>query len=169
VLVEEGASVQPGTPILSLTESSLTVTLRASASDRTKLEPGQSVTVKLAGGTATAEGTISELDETATVEEATGEQYYEGKVDVAELEAADGAAVTIEVVLDRRDDALTVPIAAVLQNGGGDDVVRIIDLATGAITEVPVTTGISEGSYIEIEGGLEGGEIVIVQVDRPEG
>lgn len=168
VLVDEGESIQPGAPLLSLTESNLTVTLRASASDRTKLEPGQTVTVKLAGGSTEAQGTISSLDETATIEETTGEQYYEGKIDVPELDGADGAAVTIEVVLDRRDDALTVPIAAVLQNGSGDDVVRIIDLATGEITEVPVTTGISEGSYMEIEGGLEGGEIVIVQVDRPE-
>jgi multidrug efflux pump subunit AcrA (membrane-fusion protein) len=169
ILVEEGDLVAPGAPLLSLTETDLTVTLRASASDRTKLEPGQTVTVKLSGGSESAEGTISELDETATVEEATGEQYYEGKVDVAELAAADGSAVTIEVVLDRRDDAVTVPIAAVLQDGAGNDIVRIIDLSTGAVTEVPVTTGISEGSYIQVEGDLQDGDVVVVQVDRPAG
>ena len=62
---------------------------------------------------------------------------------------------------------LTVPIAAVKQNGSGDDVVRVIDLAHGGrITEVAVKTGLSEGSYIEIESGLKGNEVVIVEVDQ---
>ena len=37
----------------------------------------------------------------------------------------------------------------------------------GKVTEVPVTTGLSEGSFIEITKGLEGGEVVIVEVDTP--
>ena len=169
VLVDEGESVAAGTPLLSLVDTGLTVTLRASATDRTKLEPGQQVTVKLADSNTEVPGTISELDETASVDEATQEQFYEGKVQVTGLEAADGATVTIQVVLDQKADAITVPIAAVLQNGDGEDVVRVIDLETnGEVTEVKVTTGISEGSYIEVSEGLEGGEVVIVQVDRPE-
>jgi multidrug efflux pump subunit AcrA (membrane-fusion protein) len=61
-----------------------------------------------------------------------------------------------------------VPIAAVKQNGQGEDVVRVIDIeGGGTITEVPVTTGLSEGSFIEITSGLEGDEVVIVEVDTP--
>ena len=167
VLVDQGDSVAAGTPLLSLTDSGLTVTLRATASDRTRLEPGQKVTVSLSGSTVEAEGIITELDETAQVDKETKEQFYEGTVDVAGLDAADGANVSIEVVLDQRDDALTVPIAAVRQNGSGDDVVRVLDLeAGGATEEVPVETGISEGSYIEVTSGLEGGEVVIVEVEE---
>lgn len=167
VLVDEGESVAPGAPLLSLVDTGLTVTLRASASDRTKLEPGQAVTVKLSGSTDLVEGTIATLDETASVDQTTGEQFYEGTISVGDLPAADGASVTIEVVLDQRPDVVTVPIAAVKQDGDGNDVVRVIDLeGAGEITEVPVTTGISEGSYIEVSEGLEGGEVVVVQVDR---
>ena len=43
---------------------------------------------------------------------------------------------------------------------------RVINLATGRITEVPVTTGLTEGSYIQITQGLRVGQIVIVQVDQ---
>ena len=61
-----------------------------------------------------------------------------------------------------------MPIAAVKQNGPGEDVVRVIDLEDGGkITEVPVTTGLTEGAYIEITSGLEGDEVVIVEVDQP--
>ena len=43
---------------------------------------------------------------------------------------------------------------------------RTVSLARGGrVTEVPVTTGLTEGSYIQITGGLQLGQIVIVQVN----
>ena len=51
----------------------------------------------------------------------------------------------------------------------GQDVVRVIDLEhKGKVNEVPVETGLTEGSYIEIKKGLKGNETVIVQVDQPQ-
>ncbi|HYD09958.1 MAG TPA: Calx-beta domain-containing protein, partial [Acidimicrobiales bacterium] len=168
VFVDEGETVQPGTPLLSLTDPQLTVTLRSNASDRTKLAQGQAVSVKVVGSTVEAPGVISQLDETASIDENTGEQFYEGRVDVDGLEGADGSSVIIEVALNQVEDALTVPIASVKQDGSGQDVVRVIDLeGDGAITEVPVETGLAEGSYLEVVGGLEGGEVVVVEVDAP--
>ena len=82
---------------------------------------------------------------------------------------ADGAAVTIKVIDQEEVNALTVPIAAVKQNGSGQDVVRVIDLANrGKVREMPVQTGLTEGSYIEIKKGLTGRETVIVEVDQPQ-
>ena len=66
VFVKEGDPVPPGTPILSLTDPNFTVTLQASASDRTKLKVGQHCTVALVGGANEEPGTISELDENLT-------------------------------------------------------------------------------------------------------
>jgi multidrug efflux pump subunit AcrA (membrane-fusion protein) len=166
VLVDEGDTVTAGMPLLSLTDSGLTVTLHATASDRTRLRTGQKVTVTVTGSSDEAEGVITKLDDNAQIDEKTKEQFYEGTVNVRDLDAADGANVSIEVILDERNDVLTVPIAAVKQNGDGDDVVRVLDLDDGGATkEVAVKTGISEGSYIEIESGLSGGEVVIVEVD----
>ncbi len=167
VLVKEGDLAVAGKPLFSLTENGFTVTLRASAADRTKLKVGQAVTVELSGGGGTAPGVISELDETATTDEATKSQLYEGKVQVqGQLGAADGAPVTIKVTLQNKQGVLTVPIAAVKQNGQGDDVVRTIDLKSGRISEVKVKTGLSEGSFIEIESGLKGNEVVVVELDN---
>jgi multidrug efflux pump subunit AcrA (membrane-fusion protein) len=164
VLVKQDTVVSPGMPLLSLTDDGFTVTLSASASDRTKLKVGQKVTAKLSGGTDTVDGTISQLDDAVTIDDKTGAQSYKGKVAVGDLGAADGALVTIDVVLNERNAVLAVPIAAVKQNGSGADVVRVIDLARGGkITETQVTTGISEGSFIEITKGLSGGEVVIVE------
>ena len=95
-------------------------------------------------------------------------EQFVGKV-VGDLGAADGAAVTIKVIVENVPEALTVPIAAVKQNGSGDDVVRVIDLGHGGkVREVPVQTGLTEGSFIEVKKGLRGDETVVVEVDQPQ-
>jgi len=164
VFVKAGAPVSPGEAVLSLTETNLSVTLQASAADRSKLAVGQSCTVQISGEDTQGTGTIIELDSTPTVlsSGAQSQQVYEGKIEVSNLTGADGSQVSISVVDQQVNDALTVPIAAVKQNGVGDDVVRVIDLANhGTVTEVPVTTGLTEGSYIQITKGLQLGELVI--------
>jgi len=174
VFVKEGDPLPPGTPVLSLTDPNFTVTLQASASDRTKLKVGQHCTVQLVGGTTEEPGTISELDSNLTSLDAASpgaapQQVYEGKIQVGDLGAADGASVTIKVIDQQETNVLTVPIAAVKQNGKGEDVVRVIDIEhAGKITEVPVQTGLTEGSYIEITKGLKGNETVISEVDQPQ-
>ena len=170
VYVKSGQPVTTGTPILSLTEPDLTVTLDASASNRTQLAVGQSCTVQINGETNSVSGSITELDSTPTsVAAATGQgssQVYEGTIEAPGLDGADGSAVSITIVTEQKSDALTVPIAAVKQNGSGQDVVRVVDLAHGGrIIEVPVTTGLTEGSYIEITRGLRVGQTVVVEVD----
>jgi multidrug efflux pump subunit AcrA (membrane-fusion protein) len=174
VFVKEGDPLPPGTAVMSLTDPNFTVTLQASASDRTKLKVGQHCTVTLAGGVNEQPGTISELDSNLTSLDAASpggqqQQVYEGKIDVGDLGAADGASVTIKVIDQQETNAITVPIAAVKQNGTGVDVVRVIDLNNrGKVKEMPVETGLTEGSYIEIKKGLKGDETVIVEVDQSQ-
>lgn len=170
VYVKAGQPVTTGTPILSLTEPELTVTLDASASNRTQLAVGQACTVQINGESSSVSGSITELDSTPTqVAAAAGQpasQVYEGTIEAPELDGADGSAVSITVVTEQKSDVPTVPIAAVKQNGTGQDVVRVVELAHGGrIVEVPVTTGLTEGSYIEIKRGLSVGQTVVVEVD----
>ena len=72
--------------------------------------------------------------------------------------------MSIEVVLDERIDAMVVPRAAVFQNATGDPTVRVIDPETLVQTEVTITTGIQEGSFTEVLSGLNGNEIVVIDV-----
>jgi multidrug efflux pump subunit AcrA (membrane-fusion protein) len=173
VFVKAGDPATPGEAILSLTESDLTVTFDASATDRTSLAVGQSCTVQISGDTATRPGTITELDSTPTeltssTPGGSSSQVYEGRIEVTGLQGADGSAVSINVVDQQVNNAITVPIAAVKQNGVGTDVVRVYNRKTGQVTEVPVTTGLTEGSYIQVDKGLHVGETVIVEVDQSQ-
>jgi multidrug efflux pump subunit AcrA (membrane-fusion protein) len=162
VFVKQGDIVGPGSQLFTLTDSNFTVTLSASPSDRTQLKVGQTVSVQLQGGSVQATGVISQLDDFVTVNPTTNAETYMGKISVGDLGAADGATVTINVTVQAADNVLTVPIAAVKQNGLGQDVVRVIDLNTGHVTEVPVQTGLSDSSYMQIDSGLREGQVVIV-------
>jgi len=167
VFVKAGDLVAPGGQLFNLTDANFTVQLSASPSDRTQLKVGQAVTVQLQGGSAQADGVISELDDNLTYDATTKAQSYQGKISVGDLGAADGATVTIDVTVQAAENVLSVPIAAVKQNGLGQDVVRVIDLAHGAaIHEVPVRTGLADSSYMQIEGGLSEGQVVIVETDK---
>jgi multidrug efflux pump subunit AcrA (membrane-fusion protein) len=173
VFVKAGDPVTPGEPILSLTEQDLTVTLQASAANRSMLMVGQSCTVQIAGATTSASGTITELDSAPTdIASSTpgggSTQVYEGRIEVPHLNGADGSAVSINVVDQQANDALTVPIAAVEQNGVGADTVRVYDRRNRKVSSVLVATGLSEGSYIQITRGLSVGQTVIVEVDQPQ-
>ena len=170
ILVKQGDVVPVGTPLFTITEPNIAVTLNASAADRTKLKVGQTATVQVQGGTASAPGVITELDDFPTTDPQTKQQTFKGTVQVqGDLGAADGTPVTVNVVVQERAGALTVPIAAVKQNGSGVDVVRIIDLDTGKTREVEVETGLSEGSYIEIKKGLAAADVVVVELDEQSG
>jgi hypothetical protein len=167
VFVKAGDTVAPGAQLFTLTDTNFTVTLSASPSDRTQLKVGQGVTVQLQGGSAQASGVISQLDDFVTVDPTTKAQTYQGKISVGDLGAADGATVTIKVTVQAANNVLTVPIAAVKQNGLGQDVVRVIDLSQrGHVTEVPVRTGLADSSYMEIDSGLRAGQVVIVETDN---
>lgn len=164
VAVDDGEFVLQGSPVLTLTEPVFTVNLSVSASDRAELEIGQTVSVDIAAGGQTADGVISELDESATVDDA-GAELYGGVVQIAApLTGVDGASVAIDVILDERVDVLVVPVAAVLQQGGEREVRVIND--DGTIDRVTVEVGLVDDEYIEITSGLEGDEIVVVSIDE---
>lgn len=167
VFVDEGETVQLGHELLTLTEPVFTIRLFANPTDRSELSLGQVVTVEIEAGDQTSTGRITQLDDAATISDS-GAESYEGVVEIEdELLAVDGANVRIEVILDERVDAIVVPIAAISQDGTGNDVVTIIDVDNGnqyAIRQI--VTGLQEGSFTEVVSGLSGGELVVVETDN---
>lgn len=163
VEVDEGEFVLQGSPVLTLTEPVFTITLAVSATDRAKLKVGQEVEVGLDSADQDLPGVIATLDDNATISDS-GEEQYEGTVEVqGELDAVDGARATIDVTLAERLNVLVVPVAAVLRVAGGDEVRVIND--EGTISRVSVEIGLIDGEWVEIVSGLNGTELVIVDVD----
>ena len=163
VSVDDGEFILLGQQVLTLTEPDFTITLTLNPTDRGNLEVGMAVEVELQASDQDAvPGVIVELDETATVS-ADGSERYEGVIETAEsLDAVDGANVNVDVTREEKIDVITVPVAAVLQDGQGNDVVRVV-LSDGTTTQVQVEVGLSEGAFVEITDGLTGNELVLVE------
>lgn len=163
VEVDEGEFVLQGAPVLTLTEPVFTITLQVGPGERAELEVGQKVSVSLDAAADELPGVIATLEDTATVDEQGGESYEGTVVVEGDLAAVDGARATVDVTLAERLGVLAVPVAAVLRSSGGD-VVRVVN-DEGTITRLPVTIGLVDGEWVEIVSGLEGDELVIVDVD----
>jgi hypothetical protein len=163
VPVEVGDLVARGTPLFELVDPSFSIALTVGAAERSELQVGQRVTVDLTVGNQLLDGVIASLDESATLGP-NGEQRFEGEVAVeGEYEAVDGASVSVDVILAEVVDALAVPVAAVLRTADGD-VVRVVN-DQGTITRVPVTIGLVDREWVEIVSGLEGDELVVVDIE----
>jgi len=163
VSVDDGEFILLGQQVLTLTEPDFTITLTLNPTDRGNLEVGMDVEVELQASDQDAvPGIILELDETATVA-ADGSERYEGVIQTFEpLDAVDGANVNVDVTREEKVDVITVPVAAVLQDGQGNDVVRVV-LTDGTTRQVQVKVGLSEGAFVEITEGLTGDELVLVE------
>lgn len=70
-----------------------------------------------------------------------------------------GMFARLELQLESVDDAVVVPVEAVLATPRGDEVVVVAD---GTAVRRPVVTGIEDGRRIQIVDGLEAGEEVAV-------
>ena len=161
--VKAGEFVLLGKTLFNLTEPVFTVVMSVSPTDRAKLSPGMIVKVNFNAGESILDGKISELDESPTVD-AQGNSTYEGKVLVASnLESVDGAKVSIDVTLEKKDNVLAVPVAAVLRASDTDEVRVVND--RGTITRVKVKIGLIDGEWAEIVEGLKGDELVVIDVD----
>jgi hypothetical protein len=161
--VKAGEFVLLGKTLFNLTEPVFTVVMSVSPTDRAKLSPGMIVKVNFNAGESILDGKISELDESPTVD-AQGNSTYEGKVLVAsDLESVDGAKVSIDVTLEKKDNVLAVPVAAVLRASDTDEVRVVND--KGTITRVKVKIGLIDGEWAEIIEGLNGDELVVIDVD----
>ena len=163
VSVDDGEFILLGQEVLTLTEPDFTITLTLSPTNRGNLEVGMAVEVEIqASDEEAVPGVILELDETATVT-GDGSERYEGVIETFEvLDAVDGASVNVDVTREEKIDVITVPVAAVLQDGQGNDVVRVV-LVDGTTTQVQIETGLSEGAFVEVTEGLVGDELVLVE------
>ena len=68
-----------------------------------------------------------------------------------------GMYANVTLVLERDADALRLPDSAV----GGDRSHTVLAVRNGRLEEVPVTTGINDGRYIEITSGLTSKDLVV--------
>ncbi|MCL1593486.1 MAG: peptidoglycan-binding protein [Actinomycetia bacterium] len=162
-LVSVGDVVRDGTPILSSSVSSTFVTVQLSTDDQDLVAVGDQVVVELPAGT--RESAI--VTEIGTVVLATqqGETYFEMTVTLDTPDAAEGldqAPVDVEVISDRANGVLSVPVTALLALAEGGYAVEVVP-DSGSVYLIAVDPGLFADGFVEVTGaGLEAGMEVVV-------
>lgn len=128
------------------------VTVALPIADRPLVAVGRAAAITLPGG-ATVAGLITSISSIVTNETI---EVTIAIADQSALAGLDVAAVDVDLVSDSREDALSVPIAALLARPEGGFAVEIV--GGGASTLTPVTTGLFAAGRVEIAGeGIDAG------------
>lgn len=159
--VDVGQVLMPGADIVTLTDLQPVVTVELLPSDRLRVESGDPAVIDVSATGVTADGKLSAVsDAPLTTDDES--LVYPGEVAVAkEFDASEGAQVRVTIVVDEVEDALVVPVAAVISDSEGAPAVRIVN-ADGSVNITAVELGLSQGAYVEVRSGLEGSETVVV-------
>jgi HlyD family secretion protein len=73
-----------------------------------------------------------------------------------------GASADVEVILEAKEDVLRIPSYALIEGG------RVLLLEGDRLVSREVSAGLKNWQFTEITGGLDGGESVVVSLDRVE-
>jgi HlyD family secretion protein len=157
----------PIPPVIDLLDpGSIYVSAPIDEVDAERVHPGQAVRITVdsrpgasfAGRvTRVAPYVLDDLEQNRTVE-------VEAEPDEPQAAAGvlPGTSADVEVILDRREDVLRLPAAAVADGG------RVLVLAGGVLEERHITTGLGNWEWIEVVGGLSEGDTVAVARDSTE-
>lgn len=124
------------------------------------IEKGMHVTVNVHALGKELEGTVSRLAQEATV--ANDVAYYEAVIELPQ----DGSlrmGMTCEVIVLRESakNAVTVPIDAIQYNENGKPFVYCYNRNQEIVTQ-NVLLGINDGTYVEVQNGVNSGETILV-------
>ncbi|MFE6964383.1 peptidoglycan-binding protein [Agromyces sp. NPDC057679] len=126
---------------------------------------GTPVQITLPGG-GTAPGTVSAVGAPVEQDDEEGGKKLKLPVtitldDTAAADGLDDVGVSGELTAVRREDALMVPVTALLARAGGGFAVEVV--TKGDLTSVPVELGLFADGLVEVTGGeLEAGDEVVV-------
>lgn len=137
----------------------LVVSASVPSAELAVLKVGQAAEVTFADSASPLSGTLSFIGPQVDVQTGTAEVR-------ARLPSGSGLRpgqfVTLRIVSAEHADKLAVPVESVVKNEEGTSVIAIVDGDTARQT--PVTTGLTEGGLIEVEGsGLTAGMVVVTE------
>jgi len=120
------------------------------------IHDGMPATVKVQGfGGARFTGTVTRYAHSLDL--ATRTMLTEVDLENPQRKLFPGMYANVTLVLERDADALRLPDSAV----GGDRSHTVLVVRNGRLKEVPVTTGINDGRYVEITSGLTSKDLVV--------
>jgi len=162
-----GGSARPGAPVLSATSDKLYVRVDLDASQQGDVHKGDRVQITLPGNTP-ATGRVAGFGRVAQAEQ--GSQAAAATIptfinldDPAKADGLDQAPVDVDITTNGVENALSVPVTALVGKSGGGFAVEVV--RAGERRElVAVKLGLFDtgGGRVQVEGDLRPGDSVVV-------
>lgn len=138
----------------------LNVDIDVGEADISRLAVGQRAEVTLgADESKVLEGTITKINEIGTYN-ATGSKYRVTIEVINDGSVLVGMSANVSIVVGEAVDVLTVPVSAIVDTPEGPMLTKVD--AEGNNSMVPVETGLSDGTMVEVRGDISEGDIVVV-------
>jgi hypothetical protein len=162
-----GGSARPGAPVLSATSDKLHVRVDLDASQQGEVKKGDRVQIALPGNTPVS-GRVAGFGRVAQAEQ--GSQAADATIptfisldDPAKADGLDQAPVEVDITTKGVDNALSVPVTALVGKSGGGFAVEVVR-ADGRRELVAVRLGLFDtgGGRVQVEGDLRAGDAVVV-------
>jgi membrane fusion protein (multidrug efflux system) len=156
--VKAGNTLQSNAPVFDVVNPDPLVTyVHVPERELHKLAPGQTAQAQVdaAGGAFTAR--IRRIS--PVVDPATGTFKVTLELDDARARLKPGMFARVNIVYERRPNALQVPRAAIVDADSGP---RVFVVEQGKAVAKPVRTGLTNGGVVEVVAGLTGAEQVVV-------
>jgi peptidoglycan hydrolase-like protein with peptidoglycan-binding domain len=167
IKLTRGEFATAGALLFESTEAQASVLVTLTPTQRLQVAEGMKVNVEVTGSRVAVAGTLGAPREAVAPAQGQGEavSFVAPVVFDTPPDLVDGAQVSASIVVEEVDDAIVVPLAAIVSAGDGQAAVQVQD-ANGSIRLAPVSAGAAEGAYVEITSGLRGDEVVLIEGPR---
>jgi peptidoglycan hydrolase-like protein with peptidoglycan-binding domain len=162
-----GGSAQPGAPALSATSNKLYVRVNLEAAQQAEVKKGERAQITLPGNTPVTGrvvgfGGVAQAEQGSQPTSATIPTFIDLD-NPAEAHGLDQAPVEVDITTKGVENALSVPVTALVGKAGGGFAVEVLRRA-GRRELVPVKLGLFDtgGGRVQVEGALREGESVVV-------
>jgi peptidoglycan hydrolase-like protein with peptidoglycan-binding domain len=167
VIAQVGGPARPGTPVLSATSDRLQVRVDLDASDQGEVKKGDRAQITLPGNTplkgrVVGFGRVAQADQGSQAAAATIPTFIDLD-DPAKAGGLDQAPVGVDITTKGVDNALSVPVTALVGKSGGGFAVEVVR-GGGRRELVAVKLGLFDtgGGRVQVEGDLREGDSVVV-------
>lgn len=157
--VEEDSQVMAGTALLEVVDNNnLKINVKVDEYDTTVLTAGKKVTVNISAIDKKVTGTVKSMSVQGQTQN--GVTYFTAVIDLAkDSQVKIGMSAEVKVVGDEAKGVVTLPMTAILFDDNNNPYVLKKD-DKGKIVNTPITTGINDGTVVEIKSGVANGETV---------
>ena len=164
-----GGSAGPGAPVLSATSDTLHVQVNLDPSQQGEVKKGDRAQITLPGNTPVT-GRVAGFGRVAQTPAGQGGQAADATIptfisldDPAKAGGLDQAPVQVDITTKGVDNALSVPVTALVGKSGGGFAVEVVR-AGGRRELVAVKLGLFDtgGGRVQVEGDLRAGDSVVV-------